>query len=228
MTYSLRNPIAKKILLLLALFLLLTGQTVIAKPKLPAWDVFASQFIETYLIQHPPFAANAGRHEFDGKLPDWSPSGLKKESQWLKAERKIAVKYREITLKASERFKSNYLLALIDKDLFWLNSTQAPYKNPMFYYGALDPNFYVNHSYAPIEQRMRAFIDFARQIPKATAQIQANLKLPLPRTYIDMSKTVFGGLAKFYQQDAKLAFAKIVDLQLQKQFDEVVPVAANR
>ena len=76
---------------MLALFLLLTEQTIIAKPKIPALDVFASQFIETYLSQHPPFAANAGRHEFDGKLPDWSPTGLKKESQWFKAERKMAV-----------------------------------------------------------------------------------------------------------------------------------------
>jgi hypothetical protein len=85
----------------------------------------------------------------------------------------------------------------------------------------------VSRPYAPIEQRLRAFIEYARNIPKATAQIRANLRPPFPRTYIDLGKTVFGGLAKFYQNDAKAAFATVTDPHLQKQFDAVVPIAAK-
>jgi len=85
----------------------------------------------------------------------------------------------------------------------------------------------VSRPYAPIEQRLRAFIEYARNIPKATEQIRANLQPPFPRTYIDLGKTVFGGLAKFYQNDAKAAFAKVSDPDLQKQFDAVVPTAAK-
>jgi hypothetical protein len=85
----------------------------------------------------------------------------------------------------------------------------------------------VSRPYAPIEQRLRAFIEYARNIPKATEQIRVNLRPPFPRTYIDLGKTVFGGLAKFYQNDAKAAFAAVADPHLQKQFDAVVPIAAK-
>ena len=145
MTRSMRSQVARTLsFCLVVALMLLTGQSLSAKPKLPAWDVFAGQFIESYLSIHPPFAANAGRHEFDGKLPDWSPTGLIKLKQWLESERQLAIQYRDSTLKESERFEQQYLLAVIDTDLFWLQSAQAPYQNPMFYSPALDPNLYVS------------------------------------------------------------------------------------
>ncbi|MGZ8215178.1 MAG: DUF885 domain-containing protein, partial [Methylosarcina sp.] len=55
--------------------LLFAAQPISAKSKLPAWNSFVDQFIEGYFILEPTFAVSAGRHEFDGKLPDWSPAG---------------------------------------------------------------------------------------------------------------------------------------------------------
>jgi hypothetical protein len=105
-------------LYLVMVLLLLTGQPLAAKPKLPAWNVFAGQFIVSYLSTHPPFAANAGRHEFDGKLPDWSHAALSKQKEWLESERQMAAQYRDSALKASERFEQQYLFAIIDENLF--------------------------------------------------------------------------------------------------------------
>jgi hypothetical protein len=227
MIRSMRSQVVRTLSLCLVVLVLFSGQPLAAKTRLPAWNAFATQFIESYLSTHPPFAANAGRHEFDGKLPDWSPAGLSKQKQWFDSERRLAIQYRDSALKESERFERQYLLAVIGTDLFWLQSAQAPYKNPMFYSQALDPNFYVSRPYAPIEQRLLAFIEYARNIPKATKQIRANLRPPFPRTYIDLGKTVFSGLAKFYQNDAKAAFATVTDPHLQKQFDAVVPTAAK-
>ena len=129
MTRSMRSQVARTLSFCLVMVLLFPGQPLAAKTRLPAWDAFASQFIESYLSMHPSFAANAGRHEFDGKLPDWSPAGLRKQKQWLESERQMAVQFRVSELKASERFELQYLLGVIDTDLFWLQSAQAPYKN---------------------------------------------------------------------------------------------------
>ena len=87
------------------------------------------------------FVTNAGRHEFDGKLPDWSTTGLSKLKlkQWLESERQLAMQYCDSTLKESERFEQQYLLAVIDTDLFWLQFAQAPYQNSMFYSPARIP-----------------------------------------------------------------------------------------
>ncbi len=213
--------------LVFASALLLTEQAVAAQAKRPAWDTFAAEFIETYLQSHPAFAANAGRHEFDGKLPDWSTAGLKQQKQWLETEQRLAGKYPAAQLTADQAFEQRYLLKTIATDLFWLRSAQAPSKNPMFYSGALDPNFYLSRPYAPPEQRLRAFITYAGNIPKAAQQIRANLQPPFPVSYIDIGKTVFSGLAKFYEQDAKTAFASVSDPQLQQQFAIVAPAAAK-
>ncbi len=44
------------------------------------WDMYVNHFVEAYFAAHPSFAVYAGRHEFDGQLPDWSPTALNKES----------------------------------------------------------------------------------------------------------------------------------------------------
>ena len=41
-----------------------------------AWNDFASAFIESYFKSHPFFAVQAGRHEFDGQMSDWSAAGF--------------------------------------------------------------------------------------------------------------------------------------------------------
>ena len=69
----------------------------------------------------------------------------------------------------------------------------------------------MSRPYVQIEQRLRAFIEYARNTPKAIQQIRANLRSPLPRTTIDLGKTVFGGLAKFYPNDTKPVFATAID-----------------
>jgi len=43
------------------------------------WSNISNGFIEDYLRAQPFFAALAGRHEFDGQLPDLSAHGIKRE-----------------------------------------------------------------------------------------------------------------------------------------------------
>ena len=40
------------------------------------WQAFQDRFIERSFELDPAFAASQGRHEFDGRLPDWSEPGL--------------------------------------------------------------------------------------------------------------------------------------------------------
>ena len=52
-----------------------------------AWNDFAAAFIEDYFKSHPFFAVQAGRHEFDGQMSDWSAAGFQKEIDRLKRVR---------------------------------------------------------------------------------------------------------------------------------------------
>jgi Uncharacterized protein conserved in bacteria len=192
-----------------------------ARATAPGWDTFVDQFIESYFAAHPSFAVDAGRHEFDGKLSDWSAFALDREAQRLRLERERAVEFDPALLDERERFERDYLVSFIDRQLFWLESAQWPYKNPMFYASALDPNVYITRAYAPLAKRMRAYISYARAIPTAVGQIRENLQAPLPRTYIDLGKTVFGGLAAYYEKEVPPAFASVDDPPLQTEFRAV-------
>jgi hypothetical protein len=174
--------------------------------------------LNSYFAAHPDTAVVAGRHEFDGKLPDWSAEGIKKEIARLHSERIRAAGFKDDSLDERQRFERDYLIAQIDKDLFWLESAEGPFKNPKFYGDPLDPNVYVSRDYAPLDMRLRAYTNYAKAVPAAAAQIQANLRTPLPRSFVDIGHTTFGGLASYYEKDVPTVFASVSDPKLQGDF----------
>ena len=44
------------------------------------WDGYVAKFLDGYFAANPTFAVVQGKHEYDGKFPDWSDDGLKKET----------------------------------------------------------------------------------------------------------------------------------------------------
>jgi uncharacterized protein (DUF885 family) len=213
-----KKPWVALVSLLLALSFALVWRGPLAATPVPSWDGFVNHFIEAYFVAHPSFAVDAGRHEFDGKLPDWSPAALSKEAERLRSARRRALELDPTSLDERERFEHAYLVSVIDRDLFWLDAAQWPYKNPMFYSRALDPNVYVTREYAPLKERLRAYIAYVKTVPAAVEHIRNNLRTPLPRTYIEAGKIVFGGLASYYEKDIPAVFAGVEDAPLQTEF----------
>ncbi|HKS56039.1 MAG TPA: DUF885 domain-containing protein [Steroidobacteraceae bacterium] len=192
------------------------------------WTKFVDEFIEAYFVANPSFAVASGRHEFDGQLPDWTPEGIQKEVARLEQMRQRAVGFQDSTLAPEERFQRDYLISRIDNDLFWVREARQPFTNPSWYFNTgLDPSTYVTVPYAPADQRLRAFIKYAQQIPGAVAQIKKNLQMPLPKTFLDFSSKSFGGFAEFYRSDVPQAFAEVQDAELKKQLQEVSEPAAK-
>jgi len=184
------------------------------------WDAYVNQFIEDYFKSHPDFAARAGRHEFDGKLPDWSAAGFQAEAKRLHAEKDRLASFQDSTLDDRQRFEREYVAWVIDSELFWIESAQWPFRCPQYYADSIDPDVYVSRPYAPLDQRLKAYITYARAVPTAVAQIRNNLRTPLAKTFVGIGHTTFGGLVSFYQTDVPTIFASVKDEQLQKDFKE--------
>ncbi len=79
---------------------------------------------------------------------------------------------------------------------------------------------YLTRDYAPLEVRMKAYIKYARGIPKMVTDMQANLKAPLPKTYVELGIAEFGGYADFYKKDVTAVFASVNNPDLQKQLSD--------
>ena len=191
------------------------------------WDAYANQFIEDYFRAQPMFAVEAGRHEFDGDMPDLSAAGIAREIARLKKCRSQVQAFDPGALSAEQRFERDYLLNVIDTDLFWLDRARFPFRNPAWYIDLLDPNVYLSRKYAPLATRMQGYIGYARAIPQIAANIRANLRGPMPRTFIERGLSGFGGYAEFYRHDVPQAFASVDDVALQKQLAEADEAAAQ-
>ncbi len=192
------------------------------------WPAFRDAFIEGWFKLDPANAVYQGRHDFDGGLGDWSEAGLKRQADFLRASIVKASAFDAGKLNKQDAFERDYLVDVAEGKLFWLTDADQPHTNPAWYIGAgLDPNVYIARNYADAPTRMKAMIRFLRQIPGAAANIRANLKTPMPLSFIDYGVAGFNGFADYYTGDAKKAFAGVESPALQDEFDQVAGAAAK-
>ncbi len=168
------------------------------------WTATVNEWIESDLKANPDNAVYQGRHEFDGVMPDWSDAGLKAEIVRLRTWKNRVEAIDAAALNDAQKFERDYLLANIDGSLFWLETADWPHKNPTFY--SLDPGVYLDRPYADPAVRMAAVTKWASNVPAALAQAKANLKGPMPRSYIDIGVNSFAPLADFMRQDVVAVF----------------------
>ncbi len=183
-----------------------------------AFESSVDAFIDGYFQHNPVSAANAGKHQYDGQLPDYSPEGLKANADWLHAQRGKFAAFDDGSLDDKTRFQRDYVLSVIDGALFWLEDSGFAYSNPSFYTGDLSPSMYLTRPYAPLPERMAAFVTYQEALPKAIEQIKANFKPPLPASYVELGINSFGGYASFFKTDVPAIFTDVKDDALQARF----------
>ena len=182
------------------------------------WDKFVSGFVETYFQANPLFAVYQGRHEFDGRFPDWSDAGLQKWTRRLHQLRDSAVTFPIDSSDVGRVLERDYLLAVADQDLFWLERADWPHRNANWYTNQIDPNVYLTRPYAPLTERMGAYTRWARSLPRALRQMRANLQTPMPTAYADIGRGQVGGMVSFLQTDVPLAFDSVTDSITRRDF----------
>ena len=195
----------------------LAGLAEPANQQMP-WADFREAFIEEYFEHSPDAAIGAGRHEYDGRLHDYSPAAVAAEIAWLKERRAQAEDYADDALAGREKFECSYLMATADKQLFFLEHSGFLQSNVVVYAFAVDPSIYLSLEYAPLRQRMAAFTRHAAAIPAFLAQMRSNLVTPLARPHIVVSRSILGGYATFFASDVPQIFSAVDDVSLQAGF----------
>jgi hypothetical protein len=186
------------------------------------WEQFVTRQIEAHLDAHPQFAVVQGRHEYDGQLPDWSRAAIEKEIARLHQQRDEAMAFADDQMTTEQLFEREYLVSRVDQDLFWIEKAESPFRNPGYYFGwmgdSLDPSVYIALDYASLEQRMRAFTLYLKNVPRALGQIRENLVMPMPRTWLQLGIDGFGGYADYFRDDVPAVWASVEDEDLQQEF----------
>ncbi len=204
------------------------GGSMAAMVQAGDWAKFRDAFVSGWFELDPANAVYQGKHEFDGRLPDWSAAGLKKQGDFLRDTIAAARKFDAAKLSEADRFERDYLIKVAEGKLFWLEDADLPHRNPTFYVGGgLDPNVYIARPYADAPTRMKAMIAFFKSVAAQAPNIRANLKTPMPLSFVNYGVAGFNGFADFYAGDAKKAFASVNDPALQKEFDSASRAAAT-
>ena len=182
------------------------------------WDTFVSGFIDTYFEANPLFAVYQGRHEFDGRFPDWSDAGLQKWIGRLHQLRDSATAFPVDSSDSARSLERDYLIAVVDRDLFWQERADWPHRSPSWYADQIDPNVYLARAYAPLPRRMQAYTRWAQALPGALTNMRANLQTPMPRAYADIGRGRIGGMVSYLQQDVPVAFDSVTDSVTRREF----------
>ena len=193
----------------------------------PSWPDFAAAFIESRFEADPAFAVQSGRHEFDGRMPDWSRASIEADVAELRGQRTELQKFAAAAMTPAQRFEARYLEWIIDREIFWLASAEEPFRNPAWYIDRLDPSMYLTRDYAPLPKRLEGFLGYLRAVPTLTSEIRANLRTPLPRAFIERGTAAFSGYATFYRTEMPGIFAQLTDDRLKQELNAANAAAAQ-
>ena len=172
------------------------------------WPKFVESFIEDSFKANPGFAVSSGRHEFDGQIADMSQTAIDANVAELKKAISDAQGFTDDKLSERQRYERDYLIAVAKGQLFWIDPTGADqlHTNPAAYLGLVDPSVYVTVPYAPKDQKLKAYIKFLSNVPRAMEQMRANIRTPMPTSFVDYAGKAFGGFVEYYPGDGMAAW----------------------
>jgi uncharacterized protein (DUF885 family) len=189
-------------------------------PQLQAsFDKLVDEYFDFYFQFHPTAGTQAGFHQYDGKLEDFSRSGMDAEIAGL--------------LKFQEQFSSipgsqlsqesagdlAVLISSIQARLLELQVIQMWRKDPDVYIS--DPSYGVfmimRRNFAPQADRLRSVVARECEIPRVLEEARQNITNP-PKVYTEVALQQMPDNIKFFQNDVPAAFPEVHDPKLLAEF----------
>ena len=193
-------------------------------PDAVPWHTFVADTISTYYVHNPETAVSAGRHEFDGRMADVSLAAKQAYAVWIDDVIATAGAYTE--LDGIESFERDYLTMALEGELFWIRDSGFATSNPVMYANGIGVDVYIDREYAPLEQRIVAYTEYASKIPAMLKTMRENLRPPLPAPYINTAHGIFSGMSEYMTDTVPGLFAAVEDEQLQRRFAAANSAAA--
>jgi len=167
-------------------------------------------FTKGYYDRAPMLAVNSGLHDYDGRLPDFGPDGIRMRVAWLEEMRARATEIDVEGLGPGERLHRDYLVIVVDTELFNIRTLRVLENNTWFDYLALDPNLYLSRDYAPLSERMDAYTRHVRGLPETLTAMRKTIT-PMPTGHAAGFQAYLDGLAEFVSTAPYDVFADVDD-----------------
>jgi uncharacterized protein (DUF885 family) len=173
------------------------------------------------LHYQPTVGTQAGYHQYDTQLEDYSRKNIEAEIAALKDfEKRIEAIHPDAgAADFVPRSDREIVLASIRSQLLTLETMRPWEKNADNYSSTCANGAFVlmERKFASPDERLRSLIAREKQMPALLAAARANLKNP-PRVYTEIAIEQLPGIVSFFEQDVPSAFADAQDAALKAEF----------
>jgi hypothetical protein len=193
-----------------------------AQVKTPADSAIAKQgdryFDEYYFKFNPSSGTQAGFHQYDSQLEDYSRASIDRQVAVLKKFQRETGTLNGF-FSPDELADHELLVNDINARLLTLENIRPWAKNPDQYSSGITNSIFVvmARTFAPPEQRLKSVIAREKQVPAVFQAARQNLKNP-PPIYVDVALEQIPGLVSFFKNDVPAAFKDVKDQALLKEF----------
>ena len=190
-----------------------------ATPPQTAFNTLVDEYFDFYFQFHPTAGTQAGFHQYDGKLEDFSRSGMDAEIAGLLKFQKQFGSIQSSQLSEESAGDLEVLTSAIQGRLLELQNIQMWRKDPDVYISDLSYGVFLimRRDFAPAADRLRSVISREREIFRVLEAAVQNISNP-PRVYTEVSLQQMPDNIKFFQNDVPEAFREVHDPNLLAEF----------
>ena len=184
-----------------------------------AFGKLVDGYFDFYFQFHPTAGTQAGLHQYDEKLEDFSPSGVDAEIAGLVKFQKQFSSIQSSHLSQESAGDLEVLTSSIQARLLELQSIQRWRKDPDVYVSDLSYSVFLimRRNFAPQADRLRSVVAREREIPRVLEAARQNISNP-PRVYTQVALQQMPDNIKFFQNDVPGAFREVQDPKLLAEF----------
>lgn len=176
------------------------------------------EFLATTFAGNPPAGVALGWHQYDGRFVVPDAPALAGEIARLKRFDAAFAAIRPAQLRPNLRNDLAVLRSTIAGQRWALEGQRGPWRNPMFYAGALDVSIYLKRDFKPLADRVRDITSILRHAPALFDAARANLESTLPKASVETAIDVAEGTASFIEADVTKAASGVSDAVVQSEF----------
>ncbi len=191
------------------------------------FNALSERLIAEHWDFYPTAGARIGRHEYDGRLPDLSPSQVARRKHEIRRGKEELQSLGASSLEPEELLSYRMLELFLERELFTFEEMRPLENNPMRQAGFLNMGNYVRRDYAPLEDRLRAAAAALRQVPDFLQTVVAALSEELSPHMVDMSVESYSGMARFYRSDLAAFAHNTNDQEISAAFTAALDTAAT-
>jgi uncharacterized protein (DUF885 family) len=178
-------------------------------------------FDQVYFHYAPSNATQAGFHQYDAQLEDYSRAAVDRETADLERFETEFAAVPADQLDLTSQGDLQLLLANIRGTLLDLNTIRLWEKDPDQYSSGISNSAFVlmERSFASPDDRLRSLVAREKQMPAALETAHQNLKNP-PRIYTEIALQQLPDIISFFQSDVPAAFQQARNQQLKDEFSQ--------